>query len=250
MTDSMRAHYRTFLAPIYRWMLGDPETALARSRAELASLGIGPAAPGARALDLGAGTGSQSIPLAELGYEVTAIDASTELLAELRGRDPEVITREGDIRDLAELVTGEFDVIVCMGDTLTHLPSKSAVERTLAAARNKLAPSGKLALTFRDYASRTLEGDDRFILVRGDEQRILTCFLDYSTDTVQVTDILHERGEAGWGMRKSTYAKLRLSLDWLCERLEANGCVIISSASEAGRISVVAQRYEELCVAR
>lgn len=243
MTDPMRAHYRTLLAPIYRWLLGDPESALARSRAELASLGIGPARSGARALDLGAGTGLQSIPLTELGYEVTAIDVSTELLAELRAACPGAITLEGDIREFATLASGEFDVIVCMGDTLTHLPSKIAVESVLTAACRKLAPGGTLALTLRDYASHALQGNDRFIFVRGDSERVLTCFLDYTAESVQVTDILHERTAAGWEMRKSSYPKLRLSLEWLTEKITACGCVATKAARDCARIRVTARPH-------
>jgi ubiquinone/menaquinone biosynthesis C-methylase UbiE len=38
--------------------------------------------PGASALDLGAGSGHQSIPLAESGYAVTAVDSCAELLTQ------------------------------------------------------------------------------------------------------------------------------------------------------------------------
>ncbi len=240
MTDAMRAHYRALLAPIYRWMLGDEGAALARSRAELATLGIGRARSGARALDLGAGTGLQSVPLSELGYAVTALDTSAQLLAELRAACPSARAIAGDLADLDQLSSGEFEVIVCMGDTLTHLPSKAAVERVLAAACTKLAPGGSLVLTFRDYASRSLEGDDRFILVRSDDARILTCLLEYDAETVRVTDILHERGDTGWTLRKSSYPKLRLALEWICARLEERGCVVTKASCELGKISIVA----------
>jgi len=94
----------------------------------------------------------------------------------------------------------------------------------------------------RDYVSRTLEGDDRFIIVREDDRRLLTCFLEYSAETVQVTDIVHERSEAGWTIRTSSYPKLRLSLEWVQERLEACRGVIVRAESERGRVSLVARR--------
>lgn len=56
-------------------------------------------------------------------------------------------------------------------------------------------------LSFRDY-SVPLQDEKRFIPVRSDEGRILTCFLEYSEDSVLVHDILHERaarrGCAAW----------------------------------------------------
>src|SRR5262245_60699584 len=81
--DRTRQHYAAFLAPIYGLMLGAFPSPLARPRAELRELGVGAARDGARALDLGAGLGLQTLPLVDFGYEVTAVDSSDALLAEL-----------------------------------------------------------------------------------------------------------------------------------------------------------------------
>jgi 2-polyprenyl-3-methyl-5-hydroxy-6-metoxy-1,4-benzoquinol methylase len=237
--DSMRAHYDALLSAIYRWMLGDFLFALARSRTELESFGIGRARSGARGLDLGAGLGLQSIPLAELGYSVTAIDSSRELLAELAEACPEVMAVPGDIRNLDVLSRGAYDVIVCMGDTLTHLDSLEEVDALLFAACRKLVTGGTIALTFRDYFSSTRRSTDRFILVQADAHRILTCCLDYGDEHVQVTDILHEHRGDAWSMRASSYAKLRLSRDWVSERLRAHGVTVTRSESLGSRIIVV-----------
>ncbi|HTA90665.1 MAG TPA: class I SAM-dependent methyltransferase [Polyangiaceae bacterium] len=240
--NSTRTHYETLLAPIYRWMLGDMPTAFACSRAKLESCGIAAMGEGKRALDLGAGLGLHAIPLAAAGYHVTAIDSSHALLAELRAERPDVIAVAGDLLELNALALGSYDVIVCMGDTLTHLPSEPDAERLLEAACATLAPGGVFALTFRDYAGRTLEANERFILVRADDTRILTCLLEYSVDRVQVTDIVHERSENAWTMRASTHAKLRLSADWVQRRIEVAGCAVARAESVNGRICIVATR--------
>lgn len=240
--DAMRAHYETLLSPIYRWMLGDLSSAFGRSRAELEGLGIGRAREGARGLDLGAGLGLQTAPLAALGYRMTAIDTSQELLSELSARCPEASTVVGDLLDVSTLAPDTYDVIVCMGDTLTHLPSREGVERLLVALPSKLSPGGTLALTFRDYASRARESTDRFILVRADEGRILTCCLDFEPERVRVTDIVHERTPEGWVLRASEYKKLRLSREWVTERLGELGLTVTLSATEAGKITIVARR--------
>ena len=241
-TDPTRAHYETLLAPIYRWMLGDLSLAMERSRRELSELGIEPARDGARGLDLGAGPGLQTIPLVRAGYAVTAVDSSSELLAELRAACPEAHTVLGDLRDLRSIVAGPYDVIVCMGDTLTHLGSMEEVARLLGDACGLLAPGGTLALTFRDYASTTRTSTDRFILVRGDDERILTCCLDYRADRVVVTDILHQKTADGWRLTASEYPKLRLSREGLTNLLEANDVTILRSTADGGRIVVVARK--------
>jgi 2-polyprenyl-3-methyl-5-hydroxy-6-metoxy-1,4-benzoquinol methylase len=242
-TDITKAHYETLLAPIYRWMLGDFSLAIERSRQELTDLGVLPARErGARGLDLGAGLGLQTIPLAKGGYAMTALDSSRELLRELAASCPEATIVGGDLRDTAALVRGAFDAIVCMGDTLTHLPSVVDVERLLRDCWERLAPGGTLALTFRDYASAVRASTDRFILVRSDAERILTCCLDYETDRVSVTDIVHQKSAEGWRLTASEYPKLRLSRDLVTALIRNNGAEILKSESKAGRIAIVARK--------
>jgi SAM-dependent methyltransferase len=237
-----RAHYETLLAPIYRWMLGDFAAALARSRVELRGLGVGRAREGARGLDLGAGLGLQSIPLHELGYRVTAVDSSRELLGELRRECPGVVTLEADLLDLARVARDQYAVVVCMGDTLTHLASQAEVDSVLAAAAAALEPGGALVATFRDYVAPVRESVERFILVRADENRVHTCCLDYGSERVRVTDLLHERAGGEWSLRASAYEKLRLSHAWVAERLRAHGLGVTRAESNGGRASVVARR--------
>ncbi|MEP7297535.1 MAG: methyltransferase domain-containing protein [Burkholderiales bacterium] len=77
---SVQQHYETHLAPIYLWMAGGLEYALALGAADVAPF---IARPGL-AVDLGAGFGMHSPPLARTGFRVLAIDTSQHLLAELQ----------------------------------------------------------------------------------------------------------------------------------------------------------------------
>ena len=241
--ERMRAHYQTLLAPIYRWMLGDFSLAVGRSRAELASFDIGGAPAGARALDLGAGLGLQTIPLVELGYAVTAVDSSEALLGELTAACPAAQAIVGDMLDDRFFSPDTYDVIVCMGDTLTHLSSHEEVDALLAKSVAALRHGGTLAITFRDYVSTVRESTDANILVRSDEHRIHTCCLRHGREHVRVTDLVHERGERGWTLRASAYDKLRLAHEWVAERLRDHGASA-RGWSEAGRVCVVAHRAD------
>jgi hypothetical protein len=239
-TAAAMRHYETHLAPIYSWMLGDIEAAFARSAAELEELRLPPAAA-AVAVDLGAGLGLHAVALANRGFSVTAIDSSELLLDELRSRSAAlpIVAINADLVDFQDFVKRQPAVIVCMGDTLTHLPSLAAVEKLLAAVAGSLAPSGMFAATFRDYATRALEGNRRFILVRADERRILTCFLEYSQDFVTVHDVLTEQQDGAWQQRVSSYPKLRLAPDWVAAKLVAHGLEIRRSATPSGMVRIV-----------
>ena len=128
-----------------------------------------------------------------------------------------------------------------MGDTLTHLPSLASVEQLLARAAGALAPRGRFVATFRDYTSARLE-EDRFILVRSDADRLLSCFLEYAAEHVNVHDVLHEKHAGAWQMRVSAYRKLRLSPDRIGEALGAHGLVVNVDRAASGMVRVVATR--------
>jgi SAM-dependent methyltransferase len=223
MNDPVAAHYENHLGPVYRWMLGDVAAAFAASDAELETLGL-PAKATGYAIDLGAGLGLHAVPLAARGYSVIAVDGYEPFLAELRSRAGAlpIQTVQGDLGSFLAHIDLHADVIVCMGDTLTHLPSVSAVESLLADVASHLADSGLFAATFRDYSTE-LRGNDRFIPVRSDEQRTLTCFLEYGVSTVTAHDLLHERDGKHWRLRVSSYPKLRLSPDWVVQTLRSLG---------------------------
>jgi 2-polyprenyl-3-methyl-5-hydroxy-6-metoxy-1,4-benzoquinol methylase len=234
-------HYASHLAPIYLWMAGGPETALQAGTAEIESLNL-PLTDGAVVLDLGAGFGMHAIPLARRGARVTAIDTSSELLRaleQLAGNLP-IKAVNDDLLAFQTHITETPSAILCMGDTITHLPDRATVENLIEKASVSLPSGGKFVLSFRDYSVPLLE-DQRFIPVRSDDNRILTCFLEYEPEALVVHDILHERTPEGWQTRVSHYRKLRLSPEHLIASLQSNGFSVRSETGMRGMVRLVAQ---------
>lgn len=252
MADRVSAHYAKLLARHYSWMFGLTfEEKVTEQRTILEPVLSG----GARglAIDLGCGPGFQTIALAQLGFApVLALDTSAELLAELDAHGTEyrmeatrIEARQADILTLCDQVQpDEASAIVCMGDTLTHLPGRDAVRRLFEAAATALAPDGIFVLTWRDL-TRELTGAERFIPVRSGEDRIMTCFLEYvNAETVEVHDLVYTRDAAtsAWALEKSSYPKLRLAAAWVEAEL-ANAGLRVHTSSSAGRLSLaVAQK--------
>jgi SAM-dependent methyltransferase len=233
-------HYEKVLSPVYSWMAGGVDAALAAGAHEIDSLALG-LPPGALAVDLGAGFGMHAIPLARSGARVIAIDSSQHLLDELaRLADPLPITRvRDDLLSFRAHLSGQPAVILCMGDTLTHLPEHTNVDFLVQEVAEALAPGGRFVLSFRDY-SVPLVDEKRFIPVRSDERRILTCFLEYADDTVLVHDILHERAGDAWETRVSSYRKLRISPDHVIGSLESSGFETRREPGPRGMVRIVA----------
>jgi len=65
-------------------------------------------------------------------------------------------------------------------------------------------PHGKFILGFRDLSVEQ-HGLDLFIPIRGDNERIMTCFLEYEPETVIVHDLIYVRQGDGWDLCKSSY---------------------------------------------
>jgi hypothetical protein len=130
------------------------------------------------------------------------------------------------IRNIKKYAEYEPELIVCWGDTITHLESEGEIERFLADCGETLRAGGKLIISFRDYTSE-LTGDARFIPVKSDETRILTCFLEYFPGRVQVTDLLYEKEANGWKQKVSSYNKTRVAPALIKSYLIKSGLKIV-----------------------
>ena len=235
-------HYRTHLAPVYAWMAGGLDAAFARGESEIADI-LPNLSAGGRAVDLGAGFGMHAVPLARRGCSVLAVDNSALLLEQLTQSARALPIRPvlDDLSSFQRHMDSTADAILIMGDTLTHLADTSSVLTLFKSAAESLRTGGRFIATFRDYSS-PLSGQGRFIPVKSDADRILTCFLEYGADHVDVHDVLHEREGPIWRFRVSVYRKLRLSPAWVSAALRSEGFVVRVEAGTAGMVRVIATK--------
>lgn len=242
MSGGIAEHYDTHLAEHYSWLFGGLPERVSENKALFTELGIAPAAS-KRALDVGAGTGFQTLPLAELGFAITAVDLSKSLLAELatNAKGLPVRTVCDDILHYVAGAEGNLELVVCMGDTLTHLTSFGDVQRLFRETFRLLAPGGTFIVAFRDF-TRELVGAARFIPVRADASTVFTCFLEYEGDHVRVYDVIHRRSFDAWEMKVSDYKKLRIAPDWAEKRLRETGFEIQRSEDRRGMRTIVARK--------
>lgn len=240
--STVQQHYDQHLGPVYTWMMGGTDAALERGRAEIAALTTGPEGSGL-ALDLGAGFGMHAIALARLGYRVLAIDSCAALLRELQtsAEGLAITTVQDDLLAFEKHLTEAPELVLCMGDTLTHLADETAVEALVQSVSRVLENRGRWVTTLRDYRV-PLEGDKRFIPVRSDDERLLTCFLQWSETHVRVHDILHERKNGEWTMDVSSYDKLRIDPDWLAARMQQHGLAVAVDTTRTGMLRLTARR--------
>jgi SAM-dependent methyltransferase len=241
VTNIVKEHYDHLLADHYEWMFGASFESKVDEQKALLSQVAGLALSNELAVDLGCGSGFQSIALNDLGYRVLAVDLSEKLIATLASRigTRDITANLGDLMQIRNFVApASAALVVCMGDTLTHLPSTIEVSKLFKRVNQVLVPGGRFVVTWRDLAASEPVGLDRFILVRSDEERIMTCCLEYSRDTVMVNDLIYVRDTAGTcTLNKSAYQKLRLSMAWVHNAMSEAGLTV--KVAREGRLALL-----------
>jgi 2-polyprenyl-3-methyl-5-hydroxy-6-metoxy-1,4-benzoquinol methylase len=239
---TVKEHYDKHLANFYSWYMGDFETNKNSFKTVCTGNGIKPHGM-RRAIDLGAGNGIQTIALAELGFNVSAIDFNAQLIHELKskiGALPIEVFND-DIRSVGNYAKPQPELIVCCGDTIAHLESSADIRKLINDCYGILTPGGRLVLTFRDYSTE-LSDTSRFIPVKSDTHRILTCFIEYFTDYLRVTDLLHEFENGAWIQKVSSYRKTRVSRESVAEYIESAGFTIRYNNVANRMITLIGQK--------
>ncbi|MFI5807629.1 class I SAM-dependent methyltransferase [Streptomyces sp. NPDC051561] len=113
----------------------------AEGEPEIVARAVAGRLPGARLLELGSGAGRLTRPLTELGFEVTAVDESEEMLDAVREAVPGIRTVRSPIESLD--LTGEerFDVVL-LASFLVHAGTEGVREGMLDACRRHVADEG------------------------------------------------------------------------------------------------------------
>ncbi len=239
----IKEHYENHLAKYYSWMIGDFNAKVNETQRFFQSHDIKPFSSKI-AIDLGAGCGLQSIPLAKIGFEVKAIDFSKKLLDELKNKSDglRIEAIENDILNFDAYSDYQPELIVCMGDTLTHLDSLVSVRQLIKNNYEILLKNGRQVLTFRDLTSEFKE-EARFIPVNSDNNRIFTCFLEYRRTYVKVFDIVYEKENGRWIQKISSYKKLIISQEVIKEYFEETGFKIEFMDVKNGLITIIGIKH-------
>ncbi|EQA43970.1 methyltransferase domain protein [Leptospira broomii serovar Hurstbridge str. 5399] len=229
-----KIHYDTFLAEKYSWMLGDLEQREREEEERFRNWGISPKTNGL-AWDLGAGNGIQSFPLAKLGFNVIAIDFSSDLLLQLEQRNLglPIKTKPADFTSPSLYVGESPELLLCMGDTLTHLESLEQVQMVISLWSYFLKSGAQVILGYRDL-SYGKPGEKTGFPVRAEKDRIFSCMLSFEEKKVLVTDLFHQWDGQQWNFSNSSYYKLILPLDQLSRMLTRSGFSLRKRYDEKG----------------
>ena len=100
-----------------------------------------------RILDVGAATGRYSVPLAEEGYDVTAVELVKHNLARLKAKGSSVKAYQGNAMKLKRFEDDSFDMVLVFGP-MYHLHEKEEKQKALSEAKRVLRPGGVILVAY------------------------------------------------------------------------------------------------------
>lgn len=186
-------------------------------------------------LDCSCGIGTQAIGLALEGFEVTGSDLSPASIAQARREADRfgvtIVFAEADMRHVADVVPGAFDVVISCDNSLPHLLTDDDLRLALRNLYATLRPGGLLLIGIRDYDA--LRRDLSIFTepqMRGlaDERIVVFQLWDWADDamTYRLTMFVHKQNGREWhtSVHKAEYRALRRSeLDLLVSEAGFSG---------------------------
>ncbi|MEO8286349.1 MAG: class I SAM-dependent methyltransferase [Chloroflexota bacterium] len=152
-------------------------------------------------LELGCGTGRIAVALAEAGFRVTCVDMSEGMLehcrhaAAAKGVEALVTPVQADMRDLADVPEGPYNLAFCALNTFAYLDGTAAQTSMLAAVHPLLVQHGILVLDLTPPWPHLLPPSDGELIQQGTYpdsdgslvRKLVTGTSDLSTQTYNVT---------------------------------------------------------------
>ncbi len=127
-----------------------------------------------RVADAGCGTGAQLLPFAAAGAECTGFDPDPSLVARAREKlapFPRARVETGGFADVARIVSPQADLLLCLGNSLVHVPQEEAA-RFLGDAARAITAGGEILLQILNYERLLLGNVTALPLMRAEEGAI------------------------------------------------------------------------------
>ncbi len=153
-------------------------------------------------LDLACGTGKITRELADMGYDMTGIDISEDMLAV--AQEQEAKDKKGilylcqDMRNFE--LYGTVDAAVCCLDSINYLTKPADVKKCFSLLHNYIAPNGLLIFDINTpYRFENEYGDRDYVM---EEDGVLLCWRNYYDSDKKVCDfvltIFVEEEDGSW----------------------------------------------------
>ena len=179
-----------------------------------------------RVLDAACGTGMHAIALAKRNCRVTGADVSVGMVERARANAAalglEIPFVEAGFGELAERVGGDFDALLCLGNSLPHVLAGNELEATLVDFAAVLRPGGLLFIQNRNFDAVMGGEGERWMGPQAHQEDgrewLFVRFYDFNPDGTLTFNIITLRRDAEGHWTQS--AEATLLRPWLHAELE------------------------------
>lgn len=162
------------------------------------------------ALDVACGTGVFAMALAQAGVRTTGADLSRAMLRQARRRASAmhlpIRWAQAPMQQPGEKLTGRFDLILCMGNSLPHLLTAAELDAAFLSFRRLLAPGGHLVLHLLNY-SRVLKRQERVVEINRQGNAEFVRFYDFPGGNIRF-NLLHITWDASGPVHRLSSVEL------------------------------------------
>ena len=204
---------------------------------------------GGPVLELGCGTGRMTIPLAQYGLEITALDVAPGMLAAARAKAGDLPIRwlEADVRDFH--LGQAFNFVFENGGVFMHMLTNADQLAFLACVREHLAPRGRFVVSLffphPDQLVTNLEEKDWFSYQDGQGRTVRVSGIEEYDELRQVkTETAYRRVASPDGSETLHTAPLQLRYTFPQEMeglLDRAGLAVVERYGSADRSTLTAE---------
>lgn len=156
------------------------------------------------AMDVACGTGLHSILLSGMGVRTVGADISDEMLqkAKLHAADMGVKVRwvQSSLQELRQNIKGEFDAVLCLGNSIPHLLNQSDLYTTFQNFSDLLKPEGIAVIQLLNYR-RMLANKERIVGIHRQGKWEYIRFYDFQDERIQFNILT-----INWSGNKNTHS--------------------------------------------
>lgn len=114
-------------------------------------------------LDLACGTGAITTRLAKMGYDMTGVDISSEMLEMACRKNPDILWLNQDMREFE--LYGTVKAVICCLDSINYLLKPVDLNKCFSLVSNYLEPKGIFLFDINsEYKFENIYGDNHYIL--------------------------------------------------------------------------------------
>ena len=183
-------------------------------------------------LDLACGTGSLSVELAALGYDVIGVDASRDMLSVAMNKS---VQADRSILYLCQPMEkldlyGTVDTCVCALDSLNHLSDQTALAQAFSRVALFLNPGGLFLFDLNtEYKHRRVLADNAFVYDLPEVFCVWQNNRDEADDSVEITldFFAPHTGKASYRRQTEAFVERVFPPDTVEELLDANGFSVL-----------------------